>query len=179
MSYVAILDTQLEPDAPLTSQLAFQLRDNPIAIAQGLAGAHRIQGNAHPEFLPGVVVLDSLSIDGADQNISSGLVGSGVGTKYTNYHYFTTIRGGTLRLACDLRVTGTATLAGIAVLVNGVLSSEQTTTSGTYSSKTIDFTYSAGDQVLIRGRVDYTNSGGNAEARNIKIRSDQLGTYRT
>jgi hypothetical protein len=179
MSYVAILDTQLEPDAPLTSQLMFQMRDNPIAIAQGLAGAPRIVGDAHPQFAAGGVVIDSLSIDGADEIVSTGVFGNGPGTKYTNYYYFTAIRSGTLRLTCDLRLTGTATLAGIAVLVNGVLSSEQTTTSGAYSSKTVDFSYASGQQVLVRGRVDHTNSGGNAEARNIKIGADQRGTYRT
>jgi hypothetical protein len=125
------------------------------------------------------VVIDSLSIDGADEIVSTGVVGSGPGTKYTNYSYFTAIRSGTLRLTCDLRLTGTATLAGIAVLVNGVFASGQITTSGTYSSKTIDFSYAAGAQVLIRGQVDFTNDGGNAEARNIKICGDQRGTYRT
>lgn len=32
--YNAILDTQIEPDAPLTAQLGAQFRDNPIAIAE-------------------------------------------------------------------------------------------------------------------------------------------------
>jgi hypothetical protein len=125
------------------------------------------------------VVIDSLSIDGADEAISAGQSDNGSGTQYTNYRYFTTIRSGTLRLTCDLRTSFAASLAGIAVLVNGVLVSEQTTTSNTYSSKTIDFAYSAGAQVVIRGRVDYTNTGGNAEARNIKLGADQRGTYRT
>jgi len=39
--YVAITDTQVDPDAPLTSQLAYQWRDNPIAITEGAAGAPR------------------------------------------------------------------------------------------------------------------------------------------
>jgi hypothetical protein len=33
-TYVPILDTQLDPDAPLTSQLMYQLRDNTLAIAE-------------------------------------------------------------------------------------------------------------------------------------------------
>jgi hypothetical protein len=41
-SYIPITDTQIDPDAPLTSQLAYQWRDNPIAIADGAAGAPRI-----------------------------------------------------------------------------------------------------------------------------------------
>jgi uncharacterized protein YaiE (UPF0345 family) len=42
--YVEILDTQIEPDAPLTAVLAGQWRDNPIAIAQGSVGAPRANG---------------------------------------------------------------------------------------------------------------------------------------
>jgi hypothetical protein len=33
-TYVPILDTQLDPDAPLTSLLMYQLRDNALAIAE-------------------------------------------------------------------------------------------------------------------------------------------------
>lgn len=37
-----ITDASISPDAPLTSELAFAWRDNPIAIAEGAAGAPRI-----------------------------------------------------------------------------------------------------------------------------------------
>lgn len=39
--YNAILDTECEPDAPVTSQLVFALRDNPVAITEGAVGAPR------------------------------------------------------------------------------------------------------------------------------------------
>lgn len=41
--WVAITDSQVDPDAPLTSELAYAWRDNPIAIAEGAVGAPRIQ----------------------------------------------------------------------------------------------------------------------------------------
>lgn len=41
--WVTINDSQVDPDAPLTSELAYAWRDNPIAIAEGAAGAPRIQ----------------------------------------------------------------------------------------------------------------------------------------
>lgn len=44
--YIAINDTQLDPDAPLTSSLAYQWRNNPIAMAEGAAGAPLVQGHA-------------------------------------------------------------------------------------------------------------------------------------
>lgn len=40
--YIAQPDTAVDPDAPVTSDLMYALRDNPIAIAEGAAGAPRI-----------------------------------------------------------------------------------------------------------------------------------------
>ena len=48
--YVAITDTQIEPDAPVTALLLGQLRDNPIAIAEGAESAPKATGAA---FGPG------------------------------------------------------------------------------------------------------------------------------
>lgn len=49
--YVEILDTQIEPDAPLTAVLAGQWRDNPIAIAEGSPGAPKVASRALQGFL--------------------------------------------------------------------------------------------------------------------------------
>ena len=44
--HVTITDTQIEPDAPVTATLMGQLRDNPIAMAEGSQGATNISGAA-------------------------------------------------------------------------------------------------------------------------------------
>lgn len=44
--WVNIIDSALDPDAPLTSELAYAWRDNPIAIAEGAAGAPRVRAAA-------------------------------------------------------------------------------------------------------------------------------------
>lgn len=44
--WVNITDAQVDPDAPLTSELAYAWRDNPIAIAEGAVGAPRVQWRA-------------------------------------------------------------------------------------------------------------------------------------
>ena len=44
--YIGITEAQSNPFAPLTSELVKQLRDNPIAIAEGAVGAPRILGTA-------------------------------------------------------------------------------------------------------------------------------------
>lgn len=44
--YVAQTDSQLDPDAPLTSELAYGWRDNLIAVTEGAPGAPRIEDAA-------------------------------------------------------------------------------------------------------------------------------------
>lgn len=46
MGYSALSDTQIDGDSPLIADTFFKLRDNPIAIANGDAGAPRIQAAA-------------------------------------------------------------------------------------------------------------------------------------
>lgn len=41
-----IPDTDVDPDAPVTSELMYALRDNPVAIAEGASGAPRIEPQA-------------------------------------------------------------------------------------------------------------------------------------
>lgn len=40
--WLNISDAQVDPDAPITSELGYAFRDNPIAIAEGATGAPRI-----------------------------------------------------------------------------------------------------------------------------------------
>ena len=44
--WTTIADTQVDPDAPVTSELGYAWRDNPIAIAEGASGAPRITQSA-------------------------------------------------------------------------------------------------------------------------------------
>lgn len=44
--WVTINDSQVDPDAPLTSELAYAWRDNPVALAEGAVGAPRIEDAA-------------------------------------------------------------------------------------------------------------------------------------
>lgn len=37
-----IADSSVDPDAPVTSELAYAFRDNPVAIAEGAVGAPRV-----------------------------------------------------------------------------------------------------------------------------------------
>lgn len=43
--YTTITDSQVDPEAPITSELMSALRDNPIAIAEGAANAPRVEAS--------------------------------------------------------------------------------------------------------------------------------------
>lgn len=44
--YRVIADSEVQPDAPVTSSLGFALRDNPAAIAEGAPGAPKVRSEA-------------------------------------------------------------------------------------------------------------------------------------
>lgn len=68
--YVAITDAQVDPEAPITSELMSALRDNPLAIAEGAIDAPRIQTAGIDDLAVTTAKLD----DGA---ITSGKLSGG------------------------------------------------------------------------------------------------------
>lgn len=44
--YIPVIDSSVDPDAPLTSDLMYRLRDNPIAISEGSVGAPKVRSEA-------------------------------------------------------------------------------------------------------------------------------------
>lgn len=53
--YTTITDAQVDPEAPITSELMSALRDNPIAIAEAAASAPKIDPRAMDNILAGPV----------------------------------------------------------------------------------------------------------------------------
>lgn len=60
--YTTITDTQVDPEAPITSELMSALRDNPIAITEGASGAPQIQNAA---IQNSAVTLSKISLNTA------------------------------------------------------------------------------------------------------------------
>lgn len=63
--WYVITDAQVDPDAPLTSELAYAWRDNPVAMAEGALGAPRISPIAMQSNL-----LGHLSSGGSNPTIT-------------------------------------------------------------------------------------------------------------
>lgn len=72
-NYNAIADAEIDPGSPITTSLVERLRDNPIAIAEGAAGAPRVDLSALDEATIGLSTMYHRS--GIDQ---------GPGTIYTS-----------------------------------------------------------------------------------------------
>lgn len=128
--YIAISDTQLDPDAPVTSQLMYQLRDNPIAIAEGDDGAPRIVLKSIERLVAG----NSIRAKDGPRVVNSG-VSISVG--------FDFMQIGTIRVV----VSGTINNHTVTRIRNGVT----TTISAAGGGVTVDVSVIPGDSILASG----------------------------
>jgi len=113
--YVTISDTSVDPDAPLTYQLAYAWRDNPIAISEGAVGAPRVQLGAFPRLIVGATARHT--------SAKSAFVGGSdpVSVSWS----FPFVQGGTVRVTLSGMATGetldiTRTRAGTLTTLHSV-----------------------------------------------------------
>lgn len=71
--YTTITDAQVDPEAPITSELMSALRDNPIAIAEAATGAPKIDPRAIDSLLAGPF-SNTFSQGAADGSVVLGTV---------------------------------------------------------------------------------------------------------
>lgn len=82
-TYTAIPAGDVDADSPITTGLITKLRDNPIAITEGSAGA--------PQIKPGLALDPTVTSDG-----TQSVAASGTWTPTAGYYQFSaTITGGT------------------------------------------------------------------------------------
>lgn len=86
-TYSTITDGQVDQDSPITQPLMTALRDNPIAIAEGAAGAPKIAESwqaLETTSSSGLIVTDVDNGEGARINVGgSGAAGSGQTINFT------------------------------------------------------------------------------------------------
>lgn len=151
-----ITDSQVDPDAPLTSELAYAWRDNPVAIAEGAVGAPRIAPGALTRVSPGDEIRMRL-----DGEISSTAL---------QERFFAFAQKGTVRVFYSHRAStngGTATLFRRRVGVQTTLASD--TNTSTYVTRTVDVDVLPGDVLVIR---NIPPIGGNT----VYLRNCRVGT---
>lgn len=168
--YTAISAGETNPGAPLTSSLVKRLEANPRAIAEGAPGAPRVRTSALVAPAAGNVVL-------ARYANSSGATVVSTNTAYGNpadvtrgsAAVFQVLRGGTVRAAVEHRANVAFGQARVRVLRNTTVMQEWSTSSDSYSNRSIDFSVSAGDWIVFQQRV---TDVGQSIWRNVRVMSN-------
>jgi hypothetical protein len=100
--WVDITDASVDPDAPVTSELAYAWRDNPIALAQGAVGAQKVRsealnlvaGSGNRTSIGTIFQLNNLDRVAAFY-VSSAVQAGGVSSGSVAVSYQTSTNGGT------------------------------------------------------------------------------------
>ena len=145
-AYTAIPDANLDPDSPARSVDALALRDNPIAITEGSAGAPKIENAAFQ-----VVSAANTVICWRDP-AAAGASSASYPATYTGDYDIRVFASGSIRVNCSHYQTGGGT-SYLRFLKNGSLDTEWTTTSGTTIARTSDISVSFGDVISIQQRI--------------------------
>lgn len=154
--WVDIVDSALDPDAPLTSELAFAWRDNVIALAEGSPGAPRIATRALKSDAPIARLSGSGAVTGlGDFGRMEGRVrcASGTSTGSTNID---------IRLSSD----GGSTWTGWATILQTPSGASQRT----FGAFTVDLITGAWSAIGVEAAFSGTFSGSNFNA--IEMRRD-------
>ena len=91
--YIGITEAQSNPFAPLTSELVKQLRDNPLAIAEGATGAPRIQGIGLATFIGRSAASGFTTFTDLDSNAIVFVLGRNVALSNDNGSTFSSSLG--------------------------------------------------------------------------------------
>lgn len=89
--WTTITDSQVDPKAPVTSELMTALRDNPAAITEGATGAPKIQTAAIQDAAVNRVKLKTATNSGS---YSFGGDGGSVTINMDSYSFFPSVSGG-------------------------------------------------------------------------------------
>lgn len=141
-TFTTIPDSELAVDAPARSINALQLRDNPIAITEGAAGAPRIVFEAleQHEVAAGSVV--SWSVEQETTTTS---------TSYVDTARIRVVCAGTIRFQGDQKVTGSGS-CDLRIRRNNSTLQTWNTTSTSYVTQQHDFTVNEGDVITVQFR---------------------------
>lgn len=151
-TYNVIADSALDPDAPLTSELAYRWRDNPLAIAEGAVGAPRIYGAAMFGPVAGAVIQRKCT---PIRSVSSSSTTPDTEKAYAAYF--------TAMVECIVRVTTSCTVTVTSGTTGEMYIYKNGTSIQTYSSSqtnaTVDVTLAAGDAIAVELRAVGTSGG--------------------
>jgi hypothetical protein len=178
-TFTTIPNSSLEPGKPIRSIDGLALRDNPIAITEGAAGAPK---NQTASIQDDAITKDKLQSPAAGAAyLISRLV---INARNTENGYFltdqldaqsgsvgvTALVPGVIRCSFEHRIAGGSISVNARILKNGTQQATWSTTSTSFTTRTLDLTVDVGDLIVFQqsGVIDSTHT----EWRNVFIYSN-------
>lgn len=151
-TYTTIADADIDQDSPVTQPLMTALRDNPIAIGEGAAGAPRIYGAAmHGPAAGAVAQRDCLPTGSRSASAAASTTASAI----IEAASFTALVACTVRVSVTFTTSGLVASRSVVVYKNGA-AAQTWTSDGSY---TVDVTLAAGDAVGVVLSVTASSGG--------------------
>ena len=170
--WTTIADTQVDPNAPVTSELMTALRDNPIAIAEGAVGAPMISTAALKGSTAGTANLIMRLQEVTTAASSSGYIDPGYHNRNDDRAHLgvTCLVAGTITAYLEHAQVAVGLTSFVRVLKNGVVVQEWSTTSATYQVRQVNISVDVGDAIIFQMRGD-----GFSQWRHLRIYSGTPG----
>ena len=148
------------------------LRDNPIAIANGDAGAPKVKTTSLQGSTAGTANLIMRLQEVERPASSSGYIDTGFHNRLDDRAHIgvTCLISGTITAYLEHAQTSTGLTSFVRVLKNGALVQEWSTTSPTYQVRQVNVSVAAGDVIIFQHRGD-----GFSQWRRLRIYSDTPG----
>ena len=173
--WTTIPDASLEPGKPIRSVDGLALRDNPVAIAEGAAGAPRIQTQALAPPTAGTAhIIRRVQEAGFLAGSDSDYPATGNHDKFSERQHLgvtVLVPGVITAYAQHRRVTGDQTPA-MRVLKNGALVQEWGITSSSFVARQVNISVDVGDVIIFQQRGDGGFNPSAPEWRYLRIYSD-------
>ncbi len=150
-------------------------------IANGVAGAARIQADAFPDFAAGNVEIINWTVPAGTVKTISRATGLGSGQiEGAAGETYRALKAGTLRYSIEMRKWGAYSVGadGFKIYKNDTQIASVLATNS-WATYTLDFTFAAGDEISARVTVSSTNSqSGQTQYTNVRLLGDQRGLFR-
>lgn len=160
----SIATSETQPNRPVTAELMSRLRANPLAIAQGAAGAQRVY----------VQALERLTAGSTQAAVNAAVrTGAEDSAAWSTIWSIGLVQSGTLRFSCESRETtaNTGETEVRVVRTRGGVDTNITigsVNSTTFTALTLDFTIQCGDVFNFQHRHTAINNAA-AETRNMRL----------
>ena len=163
--YQEILDTEVEPEAPLTSSLGVRFRDNPIAVWEGAAGAPKVRTVALQPPEAGQSFLIMRLQESAFSTVIQDFFPTEANNRASNSRHLgvTVLVPGVITCYAQHRLAAGSESSELRVIKNGSQVQSWSTSSTSFQTRSVDVSVDLGDSVVFQQR--YTDSGESAWRR--------------